>query len=152
MLANCVDEKPLPVYGEGLNVRDWLFVEDHCDAIYTVLKKGTIGETYNIGGNNEIKNIDIVNTICSTLDELKPRSNGASYSELITYVTDRPGHDFRYAIDASKINKNLGWSPTETFETGIRKTIQWYLDNEQWWRNIQDGTYNQERLGTKKSD
>ncbi|MBT6938530.1 MAG: NAD-dependent epimerase/dehydratase family protein, partial [Candidatus Marinimicrobia bacterium] len=152
MLANCVDEKPLPVYGEGLNVRDWLFVEDHCDAIYSVLQKGTIGETYNIGGHNEIKNIDIVNTICSILDELKPRSNGASYTELITYVTDRPGHDFRYAIDASKINNNLGWSPTETFETGIRKTIQWYLDNEQWWRNIQDGTYNQERLGTKKSD
>ena len=152
MLANCVDEKPLPVYGEGLNVRDWLYVTDHCDAIYTVLKNGQIGETYNIGGHNEIKNIDIVNTICSTLDELKPRSNGGSYSELITYVTDRPGHDFRYAIDASKINKDLGWSPKETFETGIRKTIQWYLDNEQWWRNIQGGTYNQERLGSKKSD
>jgi len=148
MLANCVDEKPLPVYGEGLNVRDWLFVEDHCDAIYSVLQKGTIGETYNIGGHNEIKNIDIVNTICSTLDELKPRSNGSSYSELITYVTDRPGHDFRYAIDASKINKDLGWSPTETFETGIRKTIQWYLENEDWWRKIQDGTYSQERLGS----
>jgi len=152
MIANCVDEKPLPVYGEGLNVRDWLFVEDHCDAIYSVLQKGAIGETYNIGGHNEIKNIDIVNTICSTLDELKPRSNGSSYSELITYVTDRPGHDFRYAIDASKINKDLGWSPKETFETGIRKTIQWYLDNEQWWRHIQDGTYNQERLGIEKSD
>jgi len=152
MIANCVDEKPLPVYGKGLNVRDWLYVTDHCDAIYSVLQKGTIGETYNIGGNNEITNINIVNTICSTLDQLKPRSNGSSYSELITYVTDRPGHDFRYAIDASKINKDLGWSPKETFETGIRKTIQWYLDNEQWWRHIQDGTYNQERLGTKKSD
>ncbi|MBC8344992.1 MAG: dTDP-glucose 4,6-dehydratase [Candidatus Marinimicrobia bacterium] len=147
MIANCVDEKPLPVYGEGLNVRDWLYVTDHCDAIYTVLQKGELGDTYNIGGHNEIKNIDIVNTICATLDELKPRSNGISYSELITYVTDRPGHDFRYAIDASKIKNDLGWIPKETFETGIRKTIQWYLDNEQWWRRIQDGTYNQERLG-----
>jgi dTDP-glucose 4,6-dehydratase len=149
MIANCINEKPLPVYGKGLNVRDWLFVEDHCDAIYSVLQKGILGETYNIGGNNEIKNIDIVNTICSTLDELKPRSNGSSYSELINYVTDRAGHDFRYAIDASKINKDLGWSPTETFDTGIRKTIQWYLDNESWWRNIQDRTYNQVRLETK---
>ena len=150
MIANCVDEKPLPIYGKGLNIRDWLFVEDHCDAIYSVLQNGTIGETYNIGGNNEIKNIDIVNYICSTLDDLKPRSNGNSYSELINYVIDRPGHDFRYAIDASKINKHLGWSPEETFKTGIQKTIQWYLDNENWWRNIQNGTYNQERLGTKK--
>lgn len=149
MIANCVDEKPLPVYGEGLNVRDWLFVADHCDAIYTVLQNGVIGETYNIGGNNEIKNIDIVNTICTILDELKPRSGRKSYLELITYVKDRPGHDFRYAIDATKIKNDLGWSPKETFETGIRKTIQWYLDNESWWRNIQDGTYNQERLGIK---
>ena len=149
MIANCVDEKPLPVYGEGLNVRDWLFVEDHCGAIYSVLQNGTIGETYNIGGHNEIRNIDIVNTICSILDELKPRSNKKSYSELITYVTDRPGHDFRYAIDASKINNDLGWIPKETFETGIRKTIQWYLDHEDWWRKIQDGTYNQERLGSR---
>jgi len=144
MIANCVDEKPLPVYGEGLNVRDWLFVEDHCDAIYEVLQHGKIGDTYNIGGHNEIRNIDIVNTICSILDELKPRSNGQTYSELITYVTDRPGHDFRYAIDASKIKNDLGWTPKETFETGIRKTIQWYLDHEDWWRKIQDGTYNQE--------
>ena len=151
MIANCVDEKPLPVYGEGLNVRDWLFVEDHCDAIYEVLQHGAIGETYNIGGHNEIRNINIVNTICSILDELKPRSNGQTYSELITYVTDRPGHDFRYAIDASKIKNDLGWTPKETFETGIRKTIQWYLDHEDWWRKIQDGTYNQERLGVEKS-
>ena len=149
MIANCLDEKPLPVYGEGLNVRDWLFVEDHCDAIYSVLQNGTIGETYNIGGHNEIRNIDIVNTICFILDELKPRSNHKSYSELITYVTDRPGHDFRYAIDASKIKNDLGWTPKETFETGIRKTIQWYLDHEDWWRKIQDGTYNQERLGSR---
>jgi len=151
MIANCVDEKPLPVYGEGLNVRDWLFVENHCDAIYSVLQHGAIGETYNIGGHNEIRNIDIVNTICSILDELKPRSNNQSYSELIAYVTDRPGHDFRYAIDASKIKNDLGWTPKETFETGIRKTIQWYLDHEDWWRKIQDGTYNQERLGVEKS-
>ena len=149
MIANCVDEKPLPVYGEGLNVRDWLFVEDHCDAIYEVLQHGKIGDTYNIGGHNEIRNIDIVNTICSILDELKPRSNNQSFSELITYVTDRPGHDFRYAIDASKIKNDLGWTPKETFETGIRKTIQWYLDHEDWWRKIQDGTYNQERLGSR---
>ena len=151
MIANCVDEKQLPVYGEGLNVRDWLFVEDHCDAIYEVLQHGKIGDTYNIGGHNEIRNIDIVNTICSILDELKPRSNHQSYSELITYVTDRPGHDFRYAIDASKIKTDLGWEPKETFKTGIRKTIQWYLDHEDWWRKIQDGTYNQERLGIEKS-
>ncbi|MDD9879900.1 MAG: dTDP-glucose 4,6-dehydratase [Candidatus Marinimicrobia bacterium] len=151
MIANCVDEKPLPVYGEGLNVRDWLFVKDHCDAIYEVLQHGKIGDTYNIGGHNEIRNIDIVNTICSILDELKPRSNGQTYSELIAYVTDRPGHDFRYAIDASKIKNDLGWTPKETFNTGIRKTIQWYLDHEDWWRKIQDGTYNQERLGVEKS-
>ena len=138
MIANCVDEKPLPVYGEGLNVRDWLFVEDHCDAIYEVLQHGKIGDTYNIGGHNEIRNIDIVNTICSILDELKPRSNNQSYSELITYVTDRPGHDFRYAIDASKIKNDLGWTPKETFETGIRKTIQWYLDNETWRKRMQE--------------
>ena len=150
MITNCIDEKPLPIYGEGLNIRDWLFVEDHYDAIYSVLRNGTIGETYNIGGNNEISNIDIVNTICSILDELKPRSNGKSYNNLITFVTDRPGHDFRYAIDATKINNKLGWSPKETFASGIRKTIQWYLDNESWWRKIQDGTYNQERLGIKK--
>ena len=151
MIANCVDEKPLPVYGEGLNVRDWLFVEDHCDAIYKVLQHGKIGDTYNIGGHNEIRNIDIVNTICSILDELKPRSNHQSYSELIVYVTDRPGHDFRYAIDASKIKNDLGWTPKETFETGIQKTIQWYLNHGDWWRKIQDGTYNQERLGIEKS-
>ena len=151
MIANCVDEKPLPVYGAGLNVRDWLFVEDHCNAIYEVLQHGKIGDTYNIGGHNEIRNIDIVNTICTILDELKPRSNHQSYSELITYVTDRPGHDFRYAIDASKIKNDLGWTPKETFETGIRKTIQWFLNHEDWWRKIQDGTYNQERLGVEKS-
>ena len=146
MIANCVDEKPLPVYGEGLNVRDWLFVEDHCDAIYEVLQHGKIGDTYNIGGHNEIRNIDIVNTICSILDELKPRSNHQSYSELITYVTDRPGHDFRYAIDASKIKNDLGWAPKETFETGIQKTIHWYLDHETLWRRIQNSNCRQEKF------
>tara|TARA_Y100000590_G_scaffold298300_1_gene336291 strand:- start:2931 stop:3998 length:1068 start_codon:yes stop_codon:yes gene_type:complete len=147
MIANCLDEKPLPVYGKGLNIRDWLFVSDHCDAIVNVLNKGIIGETYNIGGNNEIKNIDIVNQICSTLDNIKPRSNGKSYSKLISYVEDRPGHDFRYAIDASKIKNNLGWEPKENFETGINKTINWYLKNESWWRKIQEVKYNQSRLG-----
>ena len=150
MIINCIDEKPLPIYGEGLNIRDWLFVDDHCSAINKILMDGTIGETYNIGGNNEIQNINIVKTICSILDEIKPRENGHSYKKLITYVTDRPGHDLRYAIDASKINKQIGWIPNETFKTGIRKTIQWYLDNEKWWRDIQDGTYNQERLGLRK--
>ena len=150
MIANCVNEKPLPVYGDGLNVRDWLFVKDHCEAIYSVLQDGILGETYNIGGNNQIKNIDIIYTICLIIDELRPRPNGSSYSELINYVPDRPGHDFRYAVDTSKIKNNLGWTPKETFKTGIKKTIQWYLDNEVWWRNIQDGTYNQERLGNKK--
>ena len=152
IIANCINEKHLPVYGKGLNVRDWLYVKDHCDAIDTVLQQGQIGETYNIGGNNEIRNIDIVKTICSILDELRPRVTGKPYNELITYVKDRPGHDFRYAIDESKINNDLGWVPKETFETGIRKTIQWYLDNEDWWKRIQDGTYNQERLGLKKSN
>jgi dTDP-glucose 4,6-dehydratase len=149
MIANCIDEKPLPVYGKGDNIRDWLFVTDHCEAINVVLKKGIIGQTYNIGGNNEIKNILIVQTICKTLDRLKPRSNNRSYSELITFVMDRPGHDFRYAIDSSKIKNELGWSAKETFETGIKKTIVWYLDNEKWWRNIQKGIYSQERLGLK---
>ena len=147
IILNALEGKDLPIYGNGKQIRDWLYVDDHARALLHVAFYGEVGETYNIGGHNEIKNIDIVNTICSTLDELKPRSNGSSYSELIAYVTDRPGHDFRYAIDASKINKDLGWSPAETFETGIRKTIQWYLDNESWWQHIQEGTYNQERLG-----
>ena len=149
MIANCLEGKPLPVYGKGENIRDWLYVKDHCDAIDTVLRQGQIGETYNIGGNTEIRNIDIVKSICFILDELRPRSNGDPYQNLITYVKDRPGHDYRYAIDASKIKNDLGWKPKETFETGIRKTIKWYLDNEVWWKRIQNGTYNQERLGLK---
>ena len=147
MIINCLDWKPLPVYGDGQNVRDWLFVDDHCNAIKKVYENGRIGETYNIGGNNEIKNIDIVNIICGVLDDLKPSDNGKSYSELITFVEDRPGHDFRYAINAEKIQKELGWFPIESFYTGIKKTVEWYLENETWWRNIQDQKYNQERLG-----
>ena len=147
MIINCLQGKPLPVYGKGENVRDWLFVGDHCDAIHTVLAKGEMGETYNIGGNNEIKNIDVVTIICSLLDEISPREDGSSYSDLITFVKDRPGHDFRYAIDAGKIQNDLGWSPNESFETGIRKTIHWYLDNQNWWKAIQDNNYRQERLG-----
>ncbi|HIF82952.1 MAG TPA: dTDP-glucose 4,6-dehydratase [Candidatus Marinimicrobia bacterium] len=147
MIINCLQGNPLPVYGKGENVRDWLFVGDHCDAIHTVLAKGEMGETYNIGGNNEIKNIDVVTIICSLLDEISPRENGSSYSDLITFVKDRPGHDFRYAIDAGKIQNDLGWSPNESFETGIRKTIHWYLDNQNWWKAIQDNNYRQERLG-----
>jgi len=147
MIINCLQGNPLPIYGKGENVRDWLFVGDHCDAIHTVLAKGEMGETYNIGGNNEIKNIDVVTIICSLLDEIYPRENGSSYSDLITFVKDRPGHDFRYAIDAGKIRNDLGWSPNESFETGIRKTIHWYLDNQNWWKAIQDNNYRQERLG-----
>ena len=151
MIINCLHRKPLPVYGKGENVRDWLFVTDHCEAIHTVLTSGQVGETYNIGGNNEIKNIDVVLTICSLLDEMSPREDGSKYSKLITYVQDRPGHDFRYAIDATKINQELGWSPKESFETGIRKTIDWYLNNQEWWQAIQDNTYQQERLGVLES-
>ena len=151
MIINCLHHKPLPVYGKGENVRDWLFVTDHCEAIHTVLTSGQVGETYNIGGNNEIKNIDVVLTICSLLDEMSPREDGSKYSKLITYVQDRPGHDFRYAIDATKINQELGWSPKESFETGIQKTINWYLNKQQWWQAIQDNTYQQERLGVLES-
>ena len=150
MIINCLQGNPLPVYGKGENVRDWLFVGDHCDAIHTVLAKGEMGETYNIGGNNEIKNIDVVTIICSLLDEISPRKNGSSYSDLITFVKDRPGHDFRYAIDAGKIRNDLDWSPNESFETGIRKTIHWYLDNQNWWKTIQDNNYRQERVGVLK--
>jgi len=147
MVLNCLQEKPLPVYGTGDNIRDWLFVDDHCDAIHKIIEKGEIGETYNVGGNNEIKNINIVKTICNLLDNIRPSENLKSYQELITFVKDRPGHDFRYAIDSSKLQNKLGWSPKETFETGIRKTIEWYLENITWWQDIQNNTYQQERLG-----
>ena len=147
MIINCLDSIGLPVYGDGLNIRDWLYVDDHCSAIKTIYENGVVGETYNIGGNNEIKNIDIVKTICSTLDEMRPLENNRSYSGLIKFVKDRPGHDFRYAINAEKIQKELNWFPSESFETGIKKTIEWYLNNENWWRMIQNKTYKQERLG-----
>ncbi|HQO18560.1 MAG TPA: dTDP-glucose 4,6-dehydratase [Candidatus Cloacimonas sp.] len=147
MILNCLAHKPLPIYGKGLNVRDWLFVTDHCEAINIIIRKGKIGETYNIGGHNEMKNIDIVTTICEILDEMEPSNKLKSYTDLITFVQDRPGHDLRYAIDAAKIEKDLGWNPAETFATGIRKTVAWYLENKQWWQNIQNNKYRQERLG-----
>ena len=146
-IINCLHGKSLPVYGTGQNVRDWLFVRDHCEAIYTVLTKGSVGNTYNIGGDNEIKNIEVIKIICSVLDGIHPSPSGSSYSELIRYVTDRPGHDFRYAIDATKIQNELDWSPKESFESGIEKTIHWYLDNRKWWTAIQNKSYQQERLG-----
>ena len=147
MIINAMNNKSLPIYGKGNNVRDWLYVLDHCDAIYTVLEKGEIGQTYNVGGNNEIKNIDVVETICNILDKLIPKDNSESYKKLINFVEDRPGHDFRYAIDANKINSKLGWFPKESFESGIEKTIQWYINNVDWWNSILDNTYRQERLG-----
>ncbi|MCX7278015.1 MAG: dTDP-glucose 4,6-dehydratase [Burkholderiales bacterium] len=141
MIVNAQAGKPLPVYGDGQQIRDWLYVRDHCSAIRRVLEAGQLGETYNIGGWNEKPNIEIVHTVCALLDELKPRADGQSYTQQIAYVTDRPGHDRRYAIDARKIEQQLGWKPAETFETGIRKTVQWYLDNPEWVANVQSGGY-----------
>ncbi|MBC3465590.1 dTDP-glucose 4,6-dehydratase [Pseudomonas sp. RW10S2] len=153
VILNALDGKPLPVYGKGDQVRDWLYVEDHARALYRVVTAGQIGETYNIGGHNERRNIDVVHALCALLDELRPVAQNPavahldSYRALITHVQDRPGHDLRYAIDASKIQGALGWTPEETFETGIRKTVQWYLDNLAWCRRVQDGSYQRERLG-----
>ena len=147
VILNALDAKPLPVYGNGQQIRDWLFVEDHACALYKVVTEGVVGETYNIGGHNEKQNIEVVKTICKILDELKPQANGQAYASLITFVKDRPGHDLRYAIDATKIQNELGWTPAETFETGIRKTVQWYLNNLEWCRRVQDGSYQRERLG-----
>lgn len=149
IILNALDGQPLPVYGDGSQIRDWLFVEDHARALYKVVTEGVIGETYNIGGHNERKNIDVVKTICGILDELVPSKPNdlAHYEDLITFVADRPGHDVRYAIDASKIQRELGWTPEETFETGIRKTVEWYLANENWWKRVKDGSYQGERLG-----
>lgn len=147
VILNALDAKPLPVYGNGQQIRDWLFVEDHARALYKVVTEGVVGETYNIGGHNEKQNIEVVKTICKILDELKPQANGQTYESLITFVKDRPGHDLRYAIDATKIGNELGWTPTETFETGIRKTVEWYLNNLDWCRRVQDGSYQRERLG-----
>jgi dTDP-glucose 4,6-dehydratase len=141
MIVNALAGKPLPVYGDGMQVRDWLYVKDHCSAIRRVLEGGQLGETYNVGGWNEKPNIEIVNTVCALLDEMRPRPDGQSYATQITYVKDRPGHDRRYAIDARKLEKELGWKPAETFETGIRKTVAWYLDNAEWVANVQSGAY-----------
>jgi len=149
MILGALAGKPLPVYGDGQQVRDWLFVDDHARALLKVVTEGQVGETYNIGGHNEQKNIDVVHAICALLEELAPKrpAGVARYTDLITFVRDRPGHDLRYAIDAGKIERELGWVPEETFETGLRKTVQWYLDNLQWCRHVQDGSYQGERLG-----
>lgn len=147
VILNALDGKPLPIYGKGDQIRDWLFVEDHARALYKVVTEGVVGETYNIGGHNEKKNLQVVTTICAILDELHPQANMQPYADLITFVQDRPGHDLRYAIDATKIAKELGWVPEETFETGIRKTVLWYLENLEWCRRVQDGSYQRERLG-----
>ena len=149
MITNAVAGKELPVYGNGLNIRDWLYVRDHCDAIQTVSMLGRLGETYNIGGNNEISNIEIVNIICDILANERPISNGKSYKKQIVYVPDRPGHDYRYAIDASKMKAEFNWSPKETFSTGIKKTISWYLGNQDWLEKINKSKYQQQRLGLK---
>jgi dTDP-glucose 4,6-dehydratase len=149
----------LPIYGDGSQIRDWLYVEDHARALYKVVTEGIVGETYNIGGHNEKKNIEVVETLCTILDELKPISGNpafvsskmTNYNELITFVKDRPGHDFRYAIDATKIDKELGWVPEESFETGIRKTVEWYLNNENWWKRVLSGEYQLKRIGDKET-
>ena len=153
IILNCLDGKPLPVYGKGANVRDWLYVDDHVKALCLVNAKGVLGETYNVGGHNERTNLEVVKTVCAILDELRPLSQTSHssqlshYSDLITYVADRPGHDLRYAIDPAKLMNELGWKPEENFETGIRKTVQWYLDNEWWWKPIHEKKYAGERLG-----
>ena len=147
VILNALDGKELPIYGKGNQIRDWLYVEDHARALYKAVTQGAIGETYNIGGHNEKQNIEVVRTICRILDELKPREDKLIYESLITYVKDRPGHDQRYAIDATKIKNDLNWIPVETFETGIYKTVKWYLDNLEWCRRVQDGSYQRERLG-----
>lgn len=140
-LLNALNGKPLPIYGDGQQIRDWLYVKDHCSAIRRVLEAGKLGETYNVGGWNEKANLDVIHTLCSILNELQPRADGKAYEEQITFVTDRPGHDRRYAIDASKLERELGWKPAETFETGIRKTVEWYLQNQPWVNNVTSGEY-----------
>ena len=149
VILNALSGKPLPVYGDGQQIRDWLYVEDHARALVRVVEQGTVGETYNIGGHNEKTNLNVVEIICDLLEELGPKKSAGQgqYRDLITFVKDRPGHDLRYAIDASKIRRELDWVPEETFETGIRKTVDWYLQNESWWRRVMDGSYQLERLG-----
>jgi dTDP-glucose 4,6-dehydratase len=141
VILNALEGKPLPIYGDGRNVRDWLYVGDHCSAIRRVLEAGRVGDTYNVGGWNEKTNLEVVETLCVILDELRPRADGQSYRNQITFVKDRPGHDRRYAIDASKMARELGWRPAESFETGIRKTVSWYLENPEWVRGVQSGSY-----------
>jgi dTDP-glucose 4,6-dehydratase len=149
IILNAIEGKELPIYGDGLQIRDWLYVEDHAKALYLVATQGKLGETYNIGGHNEMSNIDVVLSICELLEELVPKKPEGirKYKDLITYVKDRPGHDVRYAIDASKIEKELGWKPCETFDTGLRKTVEWYLNNKDWWDNVLNGSYQRQRLG-----
>jgi dTDP-glucose 4,6-dehydratase len=147
MILNALDGKPLPIYGDGSNVRDWLYVDDHVRALVRIMEQGRPGETYNVGGHNECTNMEVVTTLCDLLDELLPESPHCPHKSLITFVKDRPGHDRRYAIDAAKIERELGWTPQETFETGLRKTVQWYLENPEWWRRVLDGSYRLERLG-----
>lgn len=148
VILKCLRGEPIPVYGKGENIRDWLYVGDHCEALATVLQFGLPGQTYNIGGNNEQKNIDLVGTICGLMDELQPRADGAKYASQITFVADRPGHDMRYAIDASKIRRELGWQPKQDHWSGFRQTVKWYLDNRTWWESILSGNYRLQRLGT----
>jgi len=152
IILNALEGKALPVYGDGMQIRDWLYVEDHASALYKVVTEGVVGETYNIGGHNEKANIEVVKTICELLEQLVPNKpvDVEQYRDLITYVKDRPGHDVRYAIDASKIERELDWKPAETFESGIRKTVEWYLNNKQWWSRVLDGSYSRERLGGEK--
>lgn len=148
IILNALAGKPLPIYGDGSNIRDWLFVEDHADALLLVLEKGALGRSYNIGGENERTNLELVRTLCAILDDLRPRADGA-YGDQITFVTDRPGHDARYAIDPARIRQELGWQPSVTVEEGLRRTVQWYLDNEAWWRPLQKRAGVGQRLGTK---
>jgi dTDP-glucose 4,6-dehydratase len=150
IILNALEDKSLPVYGQGANIRDWLYVDDHARALLKVLEQGTPGESYNVGGHNERTNLQVVRTVCGILDELRPRAQGGHYEDLITFVADRPGHDLRYAIDPTKLTTELGWQPQENFDTGIRKTVQWYLDNEWWWGPIRSGKYTGERLGKAK--
>jgi dTDP-glucose 4,6-dehydratase len=150
VILNAIDRKPLPVYGTGANIRDWLYVDDHAKALWLIVREGRSGQKYNVGGRNERQNIEVVRQICTLLDELKP--GGASYHDLITFVTDRPGHDARYAIDASKLETELGWKAQENFDTGVRKTVTWYLENTWWWQPLRDGVYSGERLGVLKKD
>lgn len=152
MILNALAGKPLPVYGDGSNVRDWLYVEDHAEALWTVLTRGRVGETYNVGGKNEQRNIDLVRRLCDLLERLAPEAAGPNgFQSLIRFVPDRPGHDQRYAIDAGKIERELGWTPKETFETGLEKTVRWYLDNREWWSRVLDGSYRLERIGRLKT-